>query len=122
MFITIMFVKMKDLSFQHKKKTHFPDQVLKSGTIRNLIDFEYIVYFLQVSSRSQLMERVHYLLDTGYPVSPLMPTTPLVQPAATEYPEEEETQYEDMEGALQIKIESSDEKRKCVNSPCVLQR
>ena len=57
-----------------------------------------IVTFLQISSRSQQRERVHYLLETGYPVLPVMPT-PLVQPAATEYPEEE-VQYEDMEGTV----------------------
>lgn len=55
--------------------------------------------FCQVSPRRQQRDRVHYLLETGYPVWPLM-TTPLVQP---EYPEEE-VQYEDMEGGLGIRI------------------
>lgn len=64
-----------------------------------MIRYFLTVHFRQVSPRRQQRDRVHYLLETGYPVWPMM-TTPLVQP---EYPEEE-VQYEDMEGGLGIRI------------------
>ena len=60
--------------------------------------------FQQVFSRSQQRERVHYLLETGYPVYPVMPT-PIVEPAVSEYPDEE-VQYEDMEGTVYIACEA----------------
>ena len=63
-----------------------------------------MVPFQQVSSRSQQRERVHYLLETGYPVYPVM-STPFVEPAATEYPDEE-VQYEDMEGTVYVVCEA----------------
>jgi len=55
-------------------------------------------------------------LETGYPVYPVMPT-PIVEPAATDYPEEE-VQYEDMEGTVYIACEAKKygKDRKCLNS------
>lgn len=61
-------------------------------------------FFEQVSSRSKQRERVHYLLETGYPVYPVR-STPIVEPTATKYPEEE-VQYEDMEGTVYIACEA----------------
>ena len=50
-----------------------------------------------MSSRSQQKDRVHRLLETGYPVLPIMPTR-LVRPPNSEYIVDEHP-YEDMEGA-----------------------
>ena len=58
-------------------------------------------------------------METGYPVYPVM-STPVVEPAATEYPDEE-VQYEDMEGIvyiLLVKLRSNGVGRN-VRSPCV---
>lgn len=53
------------------------------------------LFCLQDYSRSQQRDRVHYLLETGYPVLPVM-TTPLARPAETD----DHPAYENMEGVL----------------------
>ena len=57
--------------------------------------------YRQTSSRSQRKDRTQYLLETGFPVVPLMPTPALVHPTTDEYFEDDGL-YEDMEGKLII--------------------
>ena len=62
--------------------------------------FKYF-FVVHIASCSQQRDRVHYLLETGYPVLPVMPT-PLIQPAPESQYFDDEQPYEDMEGVLSI--------------------